>query len=118
MTSKREDWSIEIRDDNRDGVPEIVAKSEYVIRGRSGARHVDQALPPLRTALENLAGIPVALEDGHETTLLAIVSALRKAASEAIDMHEGSLPEDFSNMKPQCLAQKLREHRSGHRVIK
>ena len=91
MTSKREDWFIEVRDDNRDGIPEITVKSEYVIRGRRGDRLVDVGLPDLKTELSNIDGIPVTLSDGHKTTLDVVVAALRNAASAAIDQHEVDL---------------------------
>ncbi|MBN8956540.1 MAG: hypothetical protein J0H17_08150 [Rhizobiales bacterium] len=94
MTSKREDWCIEIRDDNRDGTPEITAKSEYVIRGRNGARHVDQGLPPLKTALANLDDIPATLRDGTVTTLGACVQSLRDAVRDAIDQLEVDIEAD------------------------
>jgi hypothetical protein len=111
MGSKREDWSIEIRDDNRDGIPEIIAKSEYVFRGRNGARHIDLALPPLKTALENIDDIPAILRDGTTTTLGACVQAVRDAVRDAIDQHEVDLPEDISERRPGCFAESLRKHR-------
>ncbi len=119
IEAKREDWKIEIRDDNRDGRSDLIFYSEYAARKPNGDRMIVQGLPEVSSALIDTSSIPIVLRDGHQTTADVIIDALRELHKVTIDQHELDLQED-ANAEAEDVAalQKIdadiKEHHGGN----